>query len=73
MRVLLIEDDSTISVPLAGNLYEMERFIIQEVIFRCRGNKAAAARTLGLHRRTLYRILGKSSGVSEAASRHEAR
>jgi DNA-binding NtrC family response regulator len=46
-----------ISVPLIGGLRGMERSIIDEVIQRCRGNKAAAARALGLHRRTLYRIL----------------
>jgi DNA-binding NtrC family response regulator len=47
----------TISVPLAGGLKEIERSIIAAVIERCRGNKAAAARVLGMHRRTLYRIL----------------
>ena len=49
-------DGETISVPLAGNLREIERHIIEEVIRRCRGNKAAAARALGLHRKTLYRL-----------------
>lgn len=47
----------TISVPLAGGLKEIERAVIETVIERCRGNKAAAARVLRLHRRTLYRIL----------------
>lgn len=47
----------TISVPLVGNLREIERQIIRETVQRCRGNKAAAARLLGLHRRTLYRLL----------------
>jgi DNA-binding NtrC family response regulator len=47
----------TLSLPVAGGLRTMERWIIEEVIRRCRGNKAAAARTLGLHRRTLYRML----------------
>ena len=46
-----------ISVPLVGGLKRMERSIIDEVIQRCRGNKAAAARALGMHRRTLYRLL----------------
>ncbi|MGA2032187.1 MAG: sigma 54-interacting transcriptional regulator [Thermoguttaceae bacterium] len=47
----------TISVPLTGGLKGMEDAILREVIQRCRGNKAAAARALGLHRRTLYRLL----------------
>jgi DNA-binding NtrC family response regulator len=50
-------DCDSISVPLAGGLKEIERSIIAAVIERCRGNKAAAARVLGMHRRTLYRIL----------------
>ena len=50
-------DTETILVPLVGSLKDMERSIIQEVVLRCRGNKAAAARCLRLHRRTLYRLL----------------
>jgi ActR/RegA family two-component response regulator len=50
-------DAETIAVPVAGGLRGMELLIIREVIRRCRGNKAAAARSLGLHRRTLYRLL----------------
>ncbi len=50
-------DSEAISVPLAGGLREMELAIINETIRRCRGNKAAAARALRLHRRTLYRLL----------------
>ena len=47
----------TFPVPLAGDLRQIERSIVDEVILRSGGNKAAAARVLGLHRRTLYRIL----------------
>ena len=50
-------DSETIPVSLAGGLKEMELSLINEVIRRCRGNKAAAARALKLHRRTLYRLL----------------
>ena len=56
-RVRQHSDSETISVPLAGSLKEMELALINEIIRRCRGNKAAAARALKLHRRTLYRLL----------------
>jgi DNA-binding NtrC family response regulator len=51
------ETGETVSVPLTGNIKEIERNVIREVIDRCHGNKAAAARSLGMHRRTLYRLL----------------
>ena len=50
----------SITVPLTGDLKIIERHIISEVIKRCQGNKAAAARLLGLHRKTLYRLLESS-------------
>jgi DNA-binding NtrC family response regulator len=50
-------DADTVSVPLMGGLKDIERAVIAAVIERCGGNKAAAARMLRLHRRTLYRIL----------------
>jgi DNA-binding NtrC family response regulator len=50
-------DSEVISVPLADSLKSMELVLINEVIRRCQGNKAAAARALKLHRRTLYRLL----------------
>jgi DNA-binding NtrC family response regulator len=51
------EDSETVSVPLVGGMKHIVQFLIQEVIRRCHGNKAAAARSLRLHRRTLYRLL----------------
>ena len=51
--------EGMISVPLAGGLKSIERAIVTEVINRLRGNKAAAARSLGLHRKSLYRIMGR--------------
>lgn len=57
------EDDPTaIVVPLKGDLRAMNRFLVREVILRCDGNKAAAARTLGMHRRSLYRLLEEDGG-----------
>jgi two-component system, NtrC family, response regulator HydG len=47
----------TITIPYAGDLKIIERSIVSEVINRYNGNKSAAARALGLHRKTLYRIL----------------
>ena len=35
----------------------MERAHIRGVLRRCQGNKAQAARVLGIHRRKLYRLL----------------
>jgi DNA-binding NtrC family response regulator len=46
-----------ISVPAVGNLRNIERSVIREYVRRCGGNKASAARALGMHRRTLYRFL----------------
>ena len=57
----------TIAVPLAGGLKQMERAIVEAVIERCRGNKAAAARSLKLHRRTLYRMLQEEAPAKEDA------
>ena len=52
-------------VPLAGGLKQIERAVIAAVLERCRGNKAAAARVLGLHRRTLYRLLEADASANE--------
>ena len=53
----------TISVPLIGGLKEIECAVVVAMIERCRGNKAEAARVLGLHRRELYRILERKASV----------
>ena len=57
----------TIAVPLAGGLKEIERAVIEAVIERCRGNKAAAARVLRLNRRTLYRMLEDTVSAKKVA------
>jgi DNA-binding NtrC family response regulator len=53
----LPDDVETITIPCAGDLRFIERSIVSEIVNRCKGNKSAAARALGLHRKTLYRIL----------------
>jgi DNA-binding NtrC family response regulator len=58
---LRVKGCETFSVPLIGDLRQIERSIVNEVIQRCGGNKTAAARVLGLHRRTLYRLLEEQS------------
>jgi DNA-binding NtrC family response regulator len=55
----------TLAVPLAGGLKQIQRAVIAAVVERCRGNKAAAARVLGLHRRTLYRLLEDDAPANE--------
>ena len=59
------DDAETISVPLLGGLKEIERAVVAAVIQRCRGNKAEAARVLGLHRREVYRILQRKGPAKE--------
>ena len=62
----------TTAVPLTGGLRRIERYIIDSVIKQCRGNKAAAARVLGLHRRTLYRLLENADDARAAELGDEA-
>tara|TARA_R110002095_G_scaffold204934_2_gene187946 strand:- start:737 stop:2128 length:1392 start_codon:yes stop_codon:yes gene_type:complete len=65
------QSKEVISVPFVGDLKSMECHMISEVVKRCGGNKAAAARTLGMHRRTLYRILDnekQSSAVRDTVN-----
>ncbi|QDT45161.1 Transcriptional regulatory protein ZraR [Gimesia alba] len=53
----LAQNKEAICVPFIGDLKSMERHMINEVVKRFGGNKAAAARKLEMHRKTLYRIL----------------
>ncbi|HAH45169.1 sigma-54 dependent transcriptional regulator [Gimesia sp.] len=62
-----IASRNSISVPLNGDLKSMEQYMVSEVVKRCGGNKAEAARTLGMHRRTLYRILDHNLPNNETA------
>jgi len=52
-RVPAAAGDPSFQLPLE----EIERRHVLQVLAAARGNKAAAARTLGLHRKTLYRKL----------------
>ena len=65
-RALRADDAEVVSIPLTGDLKAMESYMIREVVKRHGGNKAAAARALGMHRRTLYRVL--QSGKANAAN-----
>lgn len=48
------------AVDVGLSLEEMERAYVQRVVQAQGGNKAAAARILGITRRTLYRKLGEA-------------
>ena len=58
----------TVTVPLEGDLKKIQRQIVREVIDRCSGNKAAAARSLGLHRKTIYRLLQEDNPLPETTA-----
>jgi len=49
------QKQDNINYPLSGNLEDIEKNIIKEVINEEKGNKAAAARRLGISRTTLWR------------------
>jgi len=51
------QKQDNINYPLSGNLENIEKTIIEEVIKEEKGNKAAAARRLGISRTTLWRKL----------------
>jgi DNA-binding NtrC family response regulator len=65
---LYSKEVETVTVPLGGDLKEMERHIVREMIQRCHGNKAAAARALGMHRRTLYRLLQEDDSTKQTTT-----
>ena len=52
----------------AGTLDEMVHRHVVRTLERCRGNRTAAARELGIDRSTLYRMLVKQNAISDAKS-----
>lgn len=53
--VMLLSSPSTSDLTLQ----ELEREYVLKVLEQCQGNKSKAAQELGIHRRTLYRLLQK--------------
>jgi transcriptional regulator with PAS, ATPase and Fis domain len=53
------QKQDNINYPLSGNLENIEKNIIKEIINEEKGNKAAAARRLGISRTTLWRKMQK--------------
>lgn len=58
---IAVPSDETARSPMSPpgdlELSAMERAHVRNVLRRCQGNKAQAARLLGIHRRKLYRLL----------------
>jgi DNA-binding NtrC family response regulator len=52
-------------------LEDLERAHVVEILARERGNKARAARALGINRRSLYRILEKYRITEEELARRK--
>jgi DNA-binding NtrC family response regulator len=63
-----VRTPATVTVPLSGNYRSIERHLVHAAIVRCDGNKSAAARMLGMHRRTLYRLLDRDESASADGS-----
>lgn len=64
----VFQSSDSITVPFVRDLKEIQRAIVTEVLKRTHGNKAAAARILSLHRKTLYRII---EGLPQESLRHK--
>lgn len=46
-------------VPRAATFDEAQRVFLMAILRDCKGNRSLAARRLGMHRRTLQRMLDK--------------
>ncbi len=53
-------------------LDEVARVHVMEVLAKEKGNKASAARRLGIHRRKLYRLLDRFSGLARDADEEDS-
>src|SRR3569832_1986226 len=58
--------------PLLCSLAELARAHVQRVLATVSGNKARAARILGIERKTLYRMLERWSAKTDAAAANDA-
>ncbi|HZZ73874.1 MAG TPA: response regulator [Pirellulales bacterium] len=58
-------NENSLTVPLHGDLKEIERNLVRQVVRRFDGNKTAAAKALGMHRKTLYRVLEREPHQAE--------
>lgn len=54
------ECELQLTVALNGDYDGIQQRLVREVVRRFDGNKAKAARALGMHRRTLYRLINRN-------------
>ncbi len=59
-KTLSTDESPTVTVALEGDLKSMERNLVRQVVLRFDGNKTAAAKALGMHRKSLYRVLERT-------------
>jgi DNA-binding NtrC family response regulator len=59
--------EMTVTVPLVGDFRKISQCVAREALVKFQGNKTAAARALGMHRKTLYRLLQADRGESHEA------
>lgn len=70
--VRMVPPDSTLLDDDDTSLASIERAHVLDVLKSCHGNKARAARALGIHRRKLYRLLERFQNLDTAATQHSA-
>ena len=55
-----VESDSKITIPLGTSLKEIEDILIQKTLSLTKGDRAQAAKLLGVNERTIYRRINRS-------------